>query len=494
MFGRKSDHPMSDIKSAQALLADLPRTDAIKSVMELTDWMESVLEPDVFRLADQFAVLSLLDETAQLYARKLACEYFSLPDLHTFHGNRLCLLLGKLARQTADAYVAMFERYCNGDGAAIKPQLPLLVARAVRAMREQLKFAAVHYQPHDNNVWRNFSQLYRHAEQQRYLDMPLNLYPAQCDPVSVQLESAQLLAWFACGINSLSPRTLHLTERIIASYGTCVEITPILGKKALFSFDLAYPLDPARVDLEATLHPLMRYIGMADMQVRLEALVKSLDKNSIPAELNLAGVFAVEWVMDAAQHLLSYLVAPPLRLSKRRELKTSLDVVCGYDNLCCVHAGLELMHWELENASSCGFCAAFSGRGADRVHIGSVLGLPAAGGSRMGAAVVRHMSRDVAGRLHVGAEMLANAVSGVTLVPGSGSGFTQSALWLHARSGADSGAISLLMPADTFSMQRSYKTHFDDRNYLLIPGSLQEKGPDYDLASFRIIEQEEAES
>ena len=46
------------------------------------------------------------------------------------------------------------------------------------------------------------------------------------------------------------------------------------------------------------------------------------------------------------------------------------------------------------------------------------------------------------------------------------------------------------MKADTFSPHRSLQTQLEGRNYLLIPIGLQEKGNDYDLARFRLIEQE----
>lgn len=42
LFGKKPDHPMAGVKSAQAVLNCLPRNDAFRSAMELTDWIETV--------------------------------------------------------------------------------------------------------------------------------------------------------------------------------------------------------------------------------------------------------------------------------------------------------------------------------------------------------------------------------------------------------------------------------------------------------------------
>lgn len=502
LFGKKCDHPMADVKSAQALLDDLPKHDMLKSATELTDWIESVANHEEFRLADQFAVLSLLDETAQFYARKLACEYFTLPDLNTFQGNRLCLVLGNLSCQTANAYYGIFSRYCNGDKTAsvIKSQLPLLVVRAVRLMRGQLKYAAVHYDYHDDTIWRRLAQLYLHAEQQQYLDVPLNLYSALSEPTSMKCESGQLLAWYACGINCLAPRSMHLTERIIAQYGSSIEISANLTTQALFGFDLAHPNHPVRVNVDATLHPLMRYISLTGMQASLGALIKTLEKNMVPQELNLGGVFAAERVLEAAQHVWTCLVAPPIRLSKRRELNALLNVVVGFENVYwrCKYLDQESSEypsaqWTLENASVSSFYAVLPGQGTGGVRIGDVLSMQTAGVPRLGVAIARHLLRDVEGRLHVGAEILANQVSEVVLCQSGVGGCesSQSALWLHAA--VEDGTVRLLMPANTFSMLRSLKTCFEGKHYLLIPIELQGSGVDYDLASFRVIEQEEAE-
>jgi len=63
-------------------------------------------------------------------------------------------------------------------------------------------------------------------------------------------------------------------------------------------------------------------------------------------------------------------------------------------------------------------------------------------------------------------------------------------LWLQAKPGVPSGEAQLLMKAGSFSAHRSLQTRLNGKKYLLIPGRLQEKSIDYDLANFRVIEQE----
>jgi len=84
IFGKRSDHPLADVKSVQELLENLPKNDAHKSLMELTELVESVTENTEFKLDHQFAVLRMIDEAAQPYSRKLAREYFTPFEINKF--------------------------------------------------------------------------------------------------------------------------------------------------------------------------------------------------------------------------------------------------------------------------------------------------------------------------------------------------------------------------------------------------------------------------
>lgn len=105
-----------------------------------------------------------------------------------------------------------------------------------------------------------------------------------------------------------------------------------------------------------------------------------------------------------------------------------------------------------------------------------------------GVAIVRRLARDAEGRLRVGAEVLRNQVSGVMLHQSMSAEYEGAALWLHAKPGEDKGRVRLLMQADRFSMQRNLKTIFEGSEYLLIPDALLEKGHDYDLVGFTVVE------
>ena len=499
IFGKKSDHPLADIKSAQAILENLPKNDAHKSLMELTELIEAVTEHAEFKLDHQFAVLRLIDEAAQPYARKLVREYFTPFEKGKFQENRLWLVLDSFYRHTSLSYYSVFNRFCNAEkgSTAIKAQVPLLCARAVYAMICHLKFACARYGPIDNMIWANLARLFKHAEQLQYLDTPINLYPGMVSSTSVECEMASLLVWYDSGLSALIPLYMHLTERLIARYCSAIEIHTEIGQGSRLCFDLNRPAEPKRINMGATTHPAMRFIGMPTMQAKLEELMKVLKKNIVPDELNLGGSYEAEVVEKAAQYLLNYVISPPIRRNARRMANVTLKVVEGFDKIIdCCPAGLHQFsaedppHWITEEVSVGGFSSTLP-PGSDGIGIGSLLGIQPEGVSHWGVAVVRRLLRDDANRLRAGAEILANQVAGVFLnQDGNESEDGQPALWLYAKPGESSGSQLLLMKTDTFSSNHSLKIQLDGKNYLLIPSGLQEKGLDYDLARFKLIEQE----
>ena len=506
IFGNKSDHPLADIKSAQALLDGLPKNDAHKSLMEITDWVESLLENADFKIDHQFAMLRLLDDTAQPYVRKLVREYFTQTELNKFQENRLWLVLSNWFRQIATAYFKLFTGYCNAEkgSSAIKAQVPLIAARSVHAMMWQVKFISARYGQIDNSIWVNLIQLYKHAEQFQYLSTQFSLYPGLPGNTSVKCELGRLLVWYDSGLSALSPLSIHLAERLVFFCCATIDIHSQLAQQTRIGLDLTRPGEPIRINMGATTHPAMRFIGMPAMLPKLEELMKILKKNIVPDEVNLGGSYSAEVVAETVQNLLTYLAAPPVRRNVRRAADVTLSVVNGFGKVIertGAWLGFDdkpLAQWVTEEISVGGFSTTLPVKGNEDIGIGSLLGMQPDGVPHWGVAVVRRLQRKNENQINVGAEILANRVAGVVLnygnAPGGADESGQSALWLYSKDGEAAGEVHLLMKADTFTPGRSLKILLNGKEYLLMPLGLQEKGLDYDLAKFRFVVQEAAGS
>ncbi|HEU0189322.1 MAG TPA: hypothetical protein VFQ97_04930, partial [Gallionella sp.] len=436
----------------------------------------------------------------------LVREYFTPLEINKFQENRLWMVLGSWYRQIATAYFKLFSGYCNAEKGSntIKSQVPLMVARAVHAMMWQLKFVSVRYGQVDNASWANLMQLYKHAEQLQYINTSFSLYPGMAANTSVKCELGHLLVWYDSGLSALSPLFMHLTERLVAHYCSTIDIHLQLVQQSRIGFDLARPGEPTRINMGATTHPSMRFIGMPSMQARMEDLMKVLKKNIVPEDINLGGSYSAELVGEALQHLLTYLAAPPVRRNVRRTADVTLSVVNGFNKVIertGAWLGFDdkpLAQWITEEISVGGFSTTLPVKGSEDIGIGSLLGMQPEGVPHWGVAVVRRLLRKNDNQINVGAEILSNRVAGVSLNYVSAAGGAiesgQSALWLYSKQAESAGEVQLLMKADTFTPNRSMKILLNGKEYLLIPIGLQERGLDYDLAKFRFVVQEASSS
>ncbi|MDD5181193.1 MAG: hypothetical protein PHT15_08045, partial [Gallionellaceae bacterium] len=438
LFDKKSDHPMADIKSAQKLLEDLPKNDALKALQELTAWVESVREQAGFRLDHQLAVLRLLDETARPFERKLTREYFAAGVLSEFQEKRLWMALNEFFAQVAQAYLNVLVRYRNGDkgGSAIKPSLSLIAVRGICAVAGRMKCAAAHYALADHAVWEDMAEFYVHAEAQQYLDEPVQLYLGYGANTSVRREFAGVLMWCATSAGKLNRLQVHLAERLMAHMNKSFTVSVQGGQGSLFGFDVQHPAPPVRASAETVPNPGLRFIGADNLQPHIEVLLKALVKNVVPEEINLGGIYEASAVREAALHLAVSLTPPlPSRRNARRNIKANLSVVNGFPKVM-EQAGDSLNFsgdtgatWQVEDISIGGFSCVSPAAGAKGVEIGSLLGIKPEKVDRWGVGIVRRLRRDQQNNLHAGVEMLTNQVTGVGLRE-SNSGREQTALWL----------------------------------------------------------------
>ena len=497
LFGKKSDHPLADIKSAQALLEGLPKNDAMKALQELTAWIESAREQTEFRLDHQFAVLRLLDEAARPFERKLTRDYYAATALSPFQENRLWMVLNEFFAQVLQAYLNVLLRYRNGDkgAASITPLLPLLGARGISAATGRLKSAAVRYALIDQAIWASLAEFYAHAETQQYLDQQVALYAGSAVKTSVRNEFAAVLIWHSSSSGALSRLHMHLAERLSAHLSRCFTVAAKREPNSRFFFDLQHPMSPMRLNAEITPQPGLRFLGVDNLQAQIDALLKTLEKNIVPDEINLGGSYEAEAVRAAALHLAECLTAsPPARRNVRHNIKASLSVANGFSGLIeKTSIGLDFgidndLTWQVEDISASGLRCVLPASGTDGVEIGSLVGIKPEKQERWGVGIVRRIIRDPQNNRHVGIEMLANQVTGVGLRERDADG-ERPALWL-ASPGGDVREVDLLMDPDTFTGSRSLHVQLDGKSYLLIPLELVEKGEDYDRARYRKIEQD----
>jgi hypothetical protein len=500
MFGKKSDHPLTDIKSAQQFLEDIPKNDPIKLIQELSESIEFVREhANDFRLEQQWAVLRMFDQAAQPHVRKLLNDYFSAQPLSRFQENRLWTLLDYFYTQSDLCHHDIWVRYRDGvkGATAIKAELPYVFARGISTITGRLKLIAAHYALVEPPVWKRLAEYYREAETQGFHNNPVAIYTGVY--TSVAQEFAELVAWYGFSSGNLNPLQEHICERMFSFLGKGLRIVRSYKGVALFVFDTAQPTPPMRASAEGTIHPALRFIDEQGVRQELDGLIKNLDKGIIPDSLNLYGAkYDVELLRDIARRMMQSLSSPPpSRRNPRRKIRVNLKVANGFNKILeQSDAGLnfdaeESETWEVEDISTTGFRSVVPLARAEGVKIGLLVGSKPESVSHWGAGVVRRLSRDADGNLHIGVEMLSSWIIGVPLVDRSQSGVESYLIGLYLNRPADtSGEAWLLMKPETFSTNHSLTMQLFDKDYLLLPLGLVESGDDYDLARYRKMEQD----
>jgi len=226
LFGKKSDHPLADMKSAQLLLDDISKTDSIKALQELSEWLETLrADAEDLRLDHHWAVLRLFDQAAQPHVRKLLYDYFSVQPLSKFQENRLWSLLDGYYTQSDLCHHEVLSRYREGakGASAIKQELPLICARGIAAIAGRLKLAAARYTLVDPAFWLRLAGHYGLAESQGFQLEPVVIYPAV--NTSVAQEFAALIAWYGTSAGTLNPLQEHISERLFAHLGKGLQIS-----------------------------------------------------------------------------------------------------------------------------------------------------------------------------------------------------------------------------------------------------------------------------
>jgi len=289
---------------------------------------------------------------------------------------------------------------------------------------------------------------------------------------------------------------------LISYAGKGLRLDEQYNGNALFIFDLTQPTPPMRLAGDATVHPALRFLSVADALKLLGNLLKTLEKGVVPDDVSFCGAtYEADLVREILRRLIDNLTQPlPTRRNPRRKINVNLKVANGFFKMLeQADIGLNFMSsgdgelWDVEDISATGFRSVVPVPRADGIKIGTLIGTKPENVQNWGAGIVRRLSRDDKNNLHIGVEVLSTQIVGVSLADRIISEDTESeievAMYLN-RPADTSGEAWLLMKPNTFSPSHSMNMDMDGKTFLLLPLALVESGDDYDLARYRRMEQE----
>ena len=500
LFGGKPDHPMAGLKEARTIIDAIPGGDPFKALDDLNHWMESVRVWQGFTPAHRTQLIQMVDDAAQMHLRKLQRDYLSAPRLSKFQENRMWTAIRESYRQSAIAFATCVDVLVTSQKGweDLKPSMPLLTVRALRALAGQMKWQYVRYGLQDVALWGSIAKIYAFAESRRFADARVPAYAGTPGDTSAEQEFLKAVMLAVSSPDSLVPVEIELAERLIAHLVGSFKVVLKPQADTTYGIDLAATQPPVRLGRAPAPAPTLRFFsaGIAVAHVRqLIQIVKST--NAMPSSVNLGGNYEPGVILEVLDHLaLNWSPQAPERKAPRHRVKSRVTITYGFDGvLSALDPGGEAMFdpekiesWVVDNVSAGGFGALVPQIRGDWLKIGCLLGLQPEGGSNWIVGVVRRFQRDARQQGLVGIQTLGKAAhpAPVRLVTAQigVSLDSETAIFLGPIDSSTESRLLLrsevLLPGQNLQLER------DGKVYLLLPTGT-EGGDDYDLIRCRTM-------
>jgi len=498
MVGNKNDHPLADVNQVRAMIADLPAQDSVKAVEEITGCLESLAGADQFKLEKLFEILDLLDLASKNHHRKCVQDYLAMQRQQKLQENRLWKCGFSFSKSLGETYLhcARMGQSATIATANTKKLLPVIVARAIRALALQVKWILLRYGPLEPRLWASIGELYRYAETGGFATTTLAIYPGAQGGGTVQQEYLKMMMLWASSADVLSPVKQDIAERTVAFVADCFKLEREPFPGAIYCFDPSRDKRPARVFGEPVKGENLYYFSPGEAGAKLSQIIPLLEKTgTLPAEVNLGATYLGEMVLSVFKHLCLYWSdTPPARASERRQTTARITVVPGYfqlleelergDSDALDFCATAAESWVVENVSDHGYGALVPAATTDWLRVGELIGLQVEGDSLWGVGIVRRVTRDEQRQYHVGIEVLSRAVHVVRVDHRTGREPELAVLLSISPDANDE--VGLLVRAGRFTAGASSEMTVKGAKYAITGSRMVDAGDDFDWATYKV--------
>lgn len=335
-FDGKPDHPLRDAEAAKEVLAGLPEGVSLETLEQLSHWVGSVKDTPGFACDDRLAVMRLLDQAAAVHAEPLFNRFFS--KIHQQDRatrkiwDALCEYWGRLAEGYAQC-VADFEHGEKGAN-SVEEQMPLALARALRAASLRFKLRYLRFIGIDAKAWAPLYRMYAFAELKQFDHVPVVAYAREVH-TTARAELQTILLLYLAAPHEFPPGQLELAFRILARFAISAEWSRVPQAECNFVIDMGVGGPPFHMAAKEAAGANKRFIGGGQALTKLAELRLLSEKNMLSEEQRFGGRFSPAQIITVIKHLQIYLGAePPHWHYARTKAATQLSVVHGLKPIC----------------------------------------------------------------------------------------------------------------------------------------------------------------
>jgi hypothetical protein len=492
--GGKPDHPLGDPKEARKILDEVPANDPIKALEELGHWLDSVSTAEGFKPDQRAQLLIQVDDTAQVHIRKVSRDYLSSTRPSKFQEGRLWTAVHSYWQHCGRAFAASVEVYGSGAKGVdvLRNSVALLSARALRALAQQMKWAYLRYGPFDDSVWGIVARVYALAEEKKFAQQKVTVYPTVPGESSPEQEFLRAVMLAASSPDSLLPVEIELAERLVAHFSASFTLVLDQQPDIAYWIDLATSKPPLRLARPPQHAPTLRFFAAGKAMQELEELTKKVKtSNTVPSSLNLGGTYEPEMVLDVLNHLLLYWsTKPPERRHPRHRVKSRLAVAHGLEGVLGALGASDSLDfdatqaesWIVENVSAGGFGAVAPQIKGEWLKIGCLLAMQPEGGSNWVMGVVRRFNRDSPQQGSVGIQTIAKAMVTAPLDIG---GTPVTGIILDPQGIESAPEARVILKPNVLVTGQNIDLELGGKQLMLMPQGVIDHGDDYELVRCR---------
>ncbi|MDR1888263.1 MAG: hypothetical protein LBQ81_02600 [Zoogloeaceae bacterium] len=483
----------------QHFLSSLPM-DAYSALDGIMHWLDACNEGELNGIT-RFGVVRALDEAAQPRVRTLAQEYLYTPRLVKIEENRLWSIIHNFWSRIAEQYERCLDSAGRRDNSSeqLKPDLPLVAARAIAALGETIKWESFHYGTIPNAYWARLGKSYLLMEREGNVNKTLLMYPGAGHATSPLAEYLRVLFSQASSLNCLMPLEIELADHLIAHLQPDFIFSSESDPHSVWWVDAGKAIPPLRLaqppkDMTATL----RFFHPGEAQIRLRVLEQEISRSGeMPDWIRQGETCAAQNLLPVISHLIAYWApVPPQRQHERHRVKHQIVLLPGLVNAIVMvspefggkPAGLPLESWTVDNVSHGGFGAIVKDLQSDWIQVGALLVLQPGGEGNWLVGVVRRYQRISGNEAQVGIETLSKRVASIDVRPRSntpGAPVSPGSPGLWLQDDDPRGDIRFILPPGTFNPGESLEFDYNGRRVFLTPVKFLERGSDYEIVSYR---------
>jgi hypothetical protein len=490
----KVDHPMAELVRAKEIISAFPADDSTKAAQEAIHWLGSISETEGFKLAPRYERIDMIDAPLKRHAQRLLEQYLALKPQSKFQEGQLWKAATEFWKALGDAYLVCVAQAESDKTAAsaFRKNMPVLIARAMRAQMLQIKWILMRYGYVSDTYWHTVSSLYNHAEAGGFLDETIDIYGGTHGRSSVKLEFLRALMLGVSSTGGLSPIKQNIAERAIAHFSTVFVSGTQAAEGLNFLFDLNGGVSPARVLGSAPEGARLFYFGAGGALNGVQTIVDAInDTGALLSDINLGPGENIDQMADTLMHLaFNWEKELPARDSERRKVAMTLQIAHGFDGVLLMGNQTVTETWVVENASAEGYGAIVPERRGEWLQVGVLIGiLPEVESAVWGAGVVRRVESDARGQRRVGIQIISRAVASATMCTLTASGVRgtpQNVILLDAEPSQAGYLLAVLRP-ETFALREALEATrtADGKTFMVRPSGLVESGPDFDRVRFK---------